>query len=188
MRHKIGNLISVIYSVIKFSIMKIFYGKNFTYHLVERVSPNVVVDIGRKSCLYLGKRVRIHSGTRLTVADQGTLRLGDDCRMNNNCRVACRYNIKIDTGVEFGPGVLVYDHDHDFRIAGGIKADAFKKAEVYIGKNCWIGAGTIILRGTHLGDNCVVGAGSVIKGNFPANSLIVQRRETSYTQIIENAK
>lgn len=183
MRHTIGNLISVIFSLIKFSVMKIIYGKYFKYYYVERISPNVVVDIGRRSHMHLGKRVRIHSGTRLTVADQGRLQLGDDCRINNNCRVACRYNIKIDDGVEFGPGVLVYDHDHDFRIVGGIKENEFKKSEVYIGKNCWIGANTIILRGTRLGENCVVAAGSVIKGEYPANSLIVQKRETRCTQI-----
>lgn len=183
MRHSIGNLISVVFSLSKFSVMKIFYGKYFKYALVERISPNVVIDIESKSYLNLGKRVRIHSGSRLTVADHGTLQLGADCRLNNNCRVACRYNIKIDDGVEFGPGVLVYDHDHDFRVVGGIKKNKFKKSEVYIGKNCWIGANTIILRGTRLGDNCVVAAGSVIKGEYPADSLIVQKRETRCTHI-----
>ena len=41
-----------------------------------------------------------------------------------------------------------------------------------------IGANCVILRGTKIGDNCVVAAGSVIKGEFPANTLIYQKRET----------
>ena len=46
-----------------------------------------------------------------------------------------------------------------------------------IGKNVWIGANTVILRGTKIGDNCVIGAGTIVKGDFPENSIIVQNRE-----------
>ena len=92
----------------------------------------------------------------------------------------CHNHIEIGEGVEFGPNVLVYDHDHDFRHPDGLKADIFKTAPVIIGKNCWIGANTVILRGTVLGDNCVVGAGSVIKGEYPAQSVIIQKRNTMH--------
>ena len=50
-------------------------------------------------------------------------------------------------------------------------------APVIIGKNCWIGAGTIILKGSQIGDNCVVGAGCVLKGNYADDSLIIQKRD-----------
>lgn len=73
---------------------------------------------------------------------------------------------------------MIYDHDHDFRHPDGLKAEAFKTAPIVIGKDCWIGANTVILRGTTIGDNCVVGAGSIIKGNYPAESVIVQKRDT----------
>ena len=52
-------------------------------------------------------------------------------------------------------------------------------APIIIGNDCWIGANTVILRGTKIGDNCVVGAGCVLKGVFPTNSVIVQKRQTS---------
>ena len=38
--------------------------------------------------------------------------------------------------------------------------------EIRIGKNCFIGCNSIILKGTVLGDGCVVGAGSVVSGLF----------------------
>ena len=47
-----------------------------------------------------------------------------------------------------------------------------------IGKNCWIGANTIILKGTIIGDNCVVGAGCVLKGKYPDSTIIIQKRIT----------
>lgn len=44
---------------------------------------------------------------------------------------------------------------------------------VHIGKNCWIGAGVIILPGVTIGDNTVVGAGSVVTKDLPANVVAV---------------
>lgn len=44
---------------------------------------------------------------------------------------------------------------------------------VHIGKNCWLGAGVIILPGITLGDNVVVGAGSVVTKDLPDNVIAV---------------
>ena len=44
---------------------------------------------------------------------------------------------------------------------------------VKIGKNCWIGAGAIILPGVTIGDNSVIGAGSVVTKDIPANVVAV---------------
>lgn len=82
-----------------------------------------------------------------------------------------------------GPNVLIYDHDHDFRKEEGLKKLKYKTAPVDIGDNVWIGANTIILRGTKIGNNCVIGAGSVIKGCYPDNSIVVQKRNTIITEI-----
>ena len=40
---------------------------------------------------------------------------------------------------------------------------------VRIGRNCWIGAGALIMPGVTVGDNTVVGAGSVVTKDLPAN-------------------
>lgn len=44
---------------------------------------------------------------------------------------------------------------------------------VHIGKNCWIGAGAIILPGITVGDNVVIGAGSIVTKDLPSNVLAV---------------
>lgn len=46
-------------------------------------------------------------------------------------------------------------------------------ASVRIGKNCWIGAGAVILPGVTIGDNTVIGAGSVVTKDIPANVVAV---------------
>ena len=44
---------------------------------------------------------------------------------------------------------------------------------VHIGRNCWIGAGAVILPGVSIGDNTVVGAGSVVTKDLPSNVVAV---------------
>ncbi len=44
---------------------------------------------------------------------------------------------------------------------------------VRIGRNCWIGAGAVILPGVTIGDNTVIGAGSVVTKDIPANVVAV---------------
>ena len=40
---------------------------------------------------------------------------------------------------------------------------------IRIGRNCWLGAGVIVLPGVTIGDNVVVGAGSVVTRDLPSN-------------------
>ena len=58
----------------------------------------------------------------------------------------------------------------------GPKGDGFYLGEIEIGDNTWVGAGTIILLGTRIGRNCVIGAGSVVKGDVPDNTRLIQKR------------
>ena len=44
---------------------------------------------------------------------------------------------------------------------------------VHIGRNCWLGAGAVIMPGVTIGDNTVIGAGSVVTKDIPANVVAV---------------
>ena len=44
---------------------------------------------------------------------------------------------------------------------------------VRIGRNCWLGAGVIVMPGVTIGDNSVIGAGSVVTRDIPANVVAV---------------
>ncbi|MBQ6159749.1 MAG: sugar O-acetyltransferase [Oscillospiraceae bacterium] len=46
-------------------------------------------------------------------------------------------------------------------------------APVKIGRNCWIGAGAILLPGVTVGDNSVIGAGSVVTKDIPSDVVAV---------------
>lgn len=177
MRRLISNCISVFITFLKLTFLKIFHWSMLHFSAVERFSPNVVIEIEKGGELSIGKKVRMHSGGKIKVRKSAQLVLGDEVSFNYNCMIFCKESIQIDNGVEFGPGVLIYDHDHDFRVAGGIKAEKFSTAPVIIGKNSWIGANTIILKGSVIGENCVIGAGSVVKGKLEDNTILIQKKE-----------
>ena len=44
---------------------------------------------------------------------------------------------------------------------------------IHIGKNCWLGAGVIVLPGVTIGDHSVIGAGSIVTRDIPANVVAV---------------
>ena len=66
--------------------------------------------------------------------------------------------------------------NHLFDEKNGVQRKKFRSKPISIGKNCWIGANTVILKGTVIGDNCVIGAGSVISGVYGSGLVIVQKR------------
>ena len=58
------------------------------------------------------------------------------------------------------------------RDENGGDSELVPSREIKIGKNCFIGCNSIILKGTVLKDGCVVDAGAVVSGVFEENSLI----------------
>ena len=181
LRRRLFNLISVLFSAAKFGIMKLFHGSHFQYSGIQRFSPNTEVIIAENGTLELGRRVRAHRRSRLSVSGNGVLKIGSNTALGNGVSITCMEKIVLGEGIQIGPDTKIYDHDHDFRVPGGVKAEKFLTSPVEIGDNTWIGCNVVILRGTTIGKNCIVAAGSVLKGSYPDNSVIVQKRQTSVT-------
>lgn len=165
-------------AAIKYAILKVENGNRFKASFPAIMSPLTEVTVEGKSELYIGKKLKMHNGAKIRVRKGGKLEVGKNFGMSNGCVVTAYEHIKIGDNVMLGPNVLIYDQDHDYRAPGGVAAMKFKTAPITIGNNVWIGANTLILRGTTIGDNSVVGAGTVVKGTFPENSVIIQKRTT----------
>ena len=175
-----GNVFSVLFTMASLQLKKVLYPKNLFFTGIERFSPGVVVDPDRKSQIRFGKHVSLHSRCRVSARNGGMISIGDHTAFNVGCIVTSRSNITIGKNVAFGPNVLVYDHDHIMDQDSGPKSDRFYLGDIEIGDNTWIGAGTIILLGTRIGKNCVIGAGSVVKGDVPDNTRLIQKRVNTY--------
>jgi len=185
MKKYIRGAICLCYSLARFWILKLFHMKGFKFTHVNVSSPFAEIDLGRKAILSLGWMVKIRGGSKIRVRGHAEVSIGDHAYLNHGCMIVSHEKITIGKGVQFGPNVMVYDHDHDRsgRRTDGSGKLKFKTSPIVIGDNVWIGANTVILRGTVIGDNCVIGAGSVIKGHYTDNQVIVQKRETEVTEM-----
>ena len=91
--------------------------------------------------------------------------------------------MQIGKNVSFGPNVVMFDHNHVMHKECGARNAEFTYGEIVIGDNAWIGAGTIVLAGSHIGRNCVIAAGSVVKGTIPDNTMMIQKRVSTYKNV-----
>ena len=113
------------------------------------IEPPFRSNWGGKHC-HFGKNV--YANFNLTLVDDTHIYVGD-------------YTM-------FGPNVVVATAGHP--ILPELREKGYQyNAPVRIGKNCWIGAGAIILPGVTVGDNVVIGAGSVVTKDLPSNVVAV---------------
>ena len=97
---------------------------------------------------------------------------GKNVYANFNLTMVDDTHIYVGDYTMFGPNVTVATAGHP--ILPKLRQQAYQyNMPVHIGKNCWIGAGAIILPGITIGDNVVVGAGSVVTKDLPSNVVAV---------------
>lgn len=113
------------------------------------IEPPLHANWGGKHC-HFGKGV--YANFNLTLVDDTHIYVGD-CTL-------------------FGPNVVVATAGHP--IDPELREKTYQyNFPVRIGKNCWIGAGAVIVPGVTIGDNVVIGAGSVVTKDIPSNVVAV---------------
>lgn len=106
-------------------------------------------NFGGRNC-HFGKNV--YANYHLTCVDDTHIYIGDYTMIGPNVTIATA-----------GHPVLPELREQGYQF----------NSPVHIGRNCWLGAGVIILPGVTVGDNTVIGAGSVVTKDIPANVVAV---------------
>lgn len=97
---------------------------------------------------------------------------GKNIYVNFNLTCVDDTHIYVGDYTMIGPNVTIATAGHP--ILPELREKGYQyNAPVHIGKNCWIGAGAIILPGVTIGDHVVVGAGSVVTKNLPSDVVAV---------------
>ncbi|MDO4649028.1 MAG: acyltransferase [Eubacteriales bacterium] len=133
---------------------------SFLSNLVGLYSRSIIVIRHPDAYIHIGNNVGISGAT---IYSRKGISIGDNTAIGGNCKILDNdfHPIKAEARLQ-----LLQD------VHGG-ESDLVPAKEIKIGKNCFIGCNTIILKGTELGEGCVVGAGAVVSGKFPPNSVIV---------------
>ena len=94
----------------------------------------------------------IYANYNLTLVDDTHIYVGDDTM--------------------FGPNVIIATAGHP--IDPELRSRGLQyNLPVRIGRNCWLGAGVIVMPGITIGDNTVIGAGSVVTKDIPSSVVAV---------------
>lgn len=88
--------------------------------------------------------------------------------------IVCSTKVEVGEFSMIGAGCIIYDaKEHDYHPEYGWKFPpaANEGKPIIIGKRCYIGMNSVILKGVTIGDNCVISAGTIITGDVPAGHL-----------------
>ena len=170
----------------KLAQMKHDFAYIITNSIVNRIPAwwirkNIYKLLGMK----IGKNSRIGIGTIITYPKQ--IVIGDRAIINEYCFLDGRGKLYIgnNTSISIYSKFISASHNlnsNDF---------AYQYKPIVIDDYSFIGAGAIILEGTHLGKGCVIGAGAVAKGEYDNNKMyignpakFVKERECDYSYLL----
>jgi len=124
----------------------------------------------------LGQDITLRSFVCLEVGNGATLKLGNRVFFNNHCSIRCEHHIEIGKDTMFGDGVRIFDHNHQYSNYH-VEKIAFNYGKISIGKNCWIGANVVILKGVTIGDNVIIGNLPEVSFHIAAKTNVSDRLE-----------
>ena len=108
------------------------------------------------------------------TGNKAELKIGDNCRIGNFNHIYATQSIKINDDVLTADKVYIADNQHDYKdIHTPIHLQPIIQLnKVEIGKGTWIGENACIM-GVSIGKNCVIGANSIVKINIPDYCVVV---------------
>ena len=164
----LDKLITVLINIIR------YIGKK-NYRNLLYVDKTTKISIDNKAQFDVGYKFRTRKNVEINVRDNACLSIGNNVFLNSGCIITAREKIKIGDNTIMGPYVVIYDNDHKI-CNGEVEDNSYDTDPIVIGKNVWIGAGTMILRGSEIGDNCVIASGSIVKGKIDSKTALIQKR------------
>ena len=136
------------------------------------IGPRVVLQIGRRGRIELGRWSWLGHGTKIRC-HEGYVSIGAKSVLGQECTISAYQHVSIGRECVIADRVMLIDFDHGMvEVDRPIRLQGIYKRDVRVGNNVWIGYGACILRGVTVGDNAVIGTGAVVTRDVPPNAIV----------------
>lgn len=157
------------------STAKIIFGKEGQLHInrshyKSNFKKPGILSIRENSTFEISDRVAINQGCKITIHPNAVASFGK-CVINDDCKIGCKYNIKIGNNVLIGDNAFISDFDGHIIFRDSV--EQIERGVIEIQDNVWIGANVTILKGVTIGKGSIIGAGSVVTKSIPENCIAV---------------
>jgi serine acetyltransferase len=165
----------------RFALLGVRVGSGFraTGWICMRIHPSATVSLGYDCRMNSGTRINlVGSGQRLGIyaGRNARISIADRVGISNSVIVATE-SISIGSDTLVGGGCMLVDSDlHALPLTehfGNTDQNSPQSRPVQIGSCVFVGAHSIVLKGSCIGDGAIVGAGSVIAGVVEPHAVVV---------------
>lgn len=106
-------------------------------------------------------------GSKISVGKKGILKVGERFDISANSTIICFESITFEDDVLFSWDILVMDTDfHETINTITNEINHCTTKPIYLGSNTWVGARSILLKGTEVPANTIIGAGSILNKKY----------------------
>ena len=140
------------------------------------ISPDARIHgSSRGTRIIIGAHTQIYDFVVIrAVGGDADIVIGEHCYINPHCTLYSGSGIRFGNYVLVGPGCSIVPANHAIdRTDVEIRKQGFmpSKGGVVIEDDVWIGAGCVVLDGTHIEKGAVIAAGSVVSGRIEGNAV-----------------
>lgn len=128
---------------------------------VSKYTPSLLMLINGK--VYINGNIIVAPGCTVRV-HEGVLSFGNKVFIGGGSKVLSNNHIEIDDQTMVAFGSIICDTDFHYLKHNGVIRNC--SGTIKIGKNCWIGNNTTIMRNSILPDNTIVGSKSYVNKDF----------------------
>jgi acetyltransferase-like isoleucine patch superfamily enzyme len=148
------------------------YGRRLELDGLAFIGPGVVIQIGKRGRVELGRWSWLGHGTKVRC-HEGVVSIGAKTVLGQECTISAYQHVSIGRECVIADRVMMIDFDHGVvEVERPVRLQGIYKRDLRVGNNVWIGYGACILRGVTVGDNAIVGTSAVVTKDVPANAVV----------------
>ncbi len=127
--------------------------------------------------------IRIHEGTYLDdgvvlivsgpPTGEPKIVIGRFCGFNRYTLIDASLRVEFRDYARIGPHCYITDHNHGHARDALVMDQPLDEKPTVIGRDAWLGAHVMVLKGVEIGDGAIIGAGSVVTKSIPPYAIAV---------------